>query len=143
MVAFVRSCLIQLQPDLAELVAEEMAARCTFTKEYEWSADSLAAIKDEPSGLRLEIRGDETRRRLVVSMNWGDPGVQARKFGKWIKPALNNARAILKSYGWKIEEDHSKYTHLVLSASIQIERVVENLDDTVHNLDRALGELRF
>ena len=126
----------------AELLAEEVAARCSFTKEYEWNADSLSAIKDQPSGLRLEVQGDETRRRLIVSMNSGDPGVQAKKLGKWIKPALGNARAILQSHGWKIEEDHLKYTHLVLSASLPSERVVANLHDTVHNLDRALGELR-
>ena len=127
----------------AELVAEEIAARCPFTKGYEWNADSLAAMKDQPSGLSLEIRGDETHRRVVASMSSGDPGVQGKKFGKRTKPSLNNARDILESHGWKIEEAYFRYTHLVLSASLPIERVLMNLEDTVNNLDRAFGELRF
>ena len=127
----------------AELVAEEIAARCPFTRGYEWNADSLAAMKDQPSGLSLEIRGDETLRRIVASMSSGDPGVQGKKFGKRTRPSLDNARDILESYGWEIEEAYFKYTHLVLSASLPVEGVLMNLEDTVNNLDRAFGELRF
>ena len=43
-----------------ELVAEELAARCEFSKDYSWNANLLAAEKEESSGVKLSIQ--ETNR---------------------------------------------------------------------------------
>ena len=133
-----------LSTQSAELVAEEIAARCSFSEGYEWDADSLAAVKVHSSEVKLSIRGDETLRKIVVTMSWGSPGVQGKSnLGKWIIPSMNNAKSILNKRGWKIDEAQTKYAHIVVSASIHIREALANIDRAVDTLDLALDELRF
>ena len=53
----------------AELIAEEIAARCEFSKDYEWDGDSLAAVKETPSGVRFTLQGDESQEEWS-SLSW-------------------------------------------------------------------------
>ena len=128
----------------AELVAEELAARCEFSKGYYWNANLLAAEKEEPSAVSLSIQGDESLRKVVVSMRWGDIGVQGRRnVGKWIGPAMERAKGILMRANWQIEDTQSVYASISIKASIPAPNVLQGMEGTVDSLNRALEELRF
>ena len=127
-----------------ELVAEELAARCEFSKDYYWNANLLAAEKDESSGVRLSVQGDESLRKVVVSMRWGDTGVQGRRnVGKWIVPAMERAKAILMRANWEIEDSQSVYASISIKASISTPNALQDMERTVDPLNRAMEELRF
>ena len=127
-----------------ELVAEELAARCEFSKGYDWNANLLAAEKEEPSGVRLSIQGDESLRKVVVTMRWGDTGVQGRRnVGKWIVPAMQRAEGILMGANWKIEDSRSVYASISIKASISAPNALHDMVRTVDSLNRALEQLRF
>ena len=133
-----------LSPRSAELVAEEIAARCEFSSGYEWNPNQLSAIKTQPSGVRFEIRGDESARRVIVSISWGDPGVTGRRhLGKWIEPSLESTEEILFSSGWEIEQTRTNYAHLSISASMSVGDALNRLPRTVENLNRAMDQVRF
>ena len=136
-----------LNPDSlrsAELVAEEIAARCEFSPEYEWDPDQLSAVTEAASGVTLKIRGDESERSVFVSISWGWPGVQGKRhLGKWIGPAMVNARDILSSSGWRIENTRTNYAYIDIGASISVQDVLEDMPRTVENLNRALAPVRF
>ena len=127
-----------------ELIAEELAARCEFSKGYCWNANLLAAEKEEPSGVRIAIQGDESLRKVVVSMGWGNTGVQGRRnVGKWIRPAMERAKEILTKANWKIEDSQSVYASIFIKASIPAPSALQEMAGTVNSLNRALDELRF
>ena len=128
----------------AELVAEEMAIRCEFSADYDWDPNRLSAVKEQASGVRLEIQGDESERKVYVSISWGEPGVHGRRhLGKWIDPSMENAREILSSSGWTIEASRARYAHLAITASIPVHNVVRDINTSVENLNRALTQVRF
>ena len=128
----------------AELVAEEIASRCEFSSEYEWDPNLLSAIKTQPSGVMLKIRGDESARRVIASISWGNPGVQGRRhLGKWIESSLDNTREILYSSGWNIERARTNYAHLAISASISVQDALRDIPRTVESLNRAMAQVRF
>ena len=128
----------------AELIAEEVAARCDFSKDYTWDGDLLAAVKETPSGVRFTLRGDESQRRVFATLDWGKAGVRGRaSLGKWIEPAKEAAQAILKSFGWQIEVATSKYAHISVSASLPAGKALGDMNGVVGSLDRALERLRF
>lgn len=136
-----------LMPNLtqsAELVAEEIAARCEFSQGYAWDSDELAAVRDSSSGVRLEIRGDESERKVFITISYGIPGVQGSEgVAKWIEPALANAEGILHSSDWRIENTRSNYAHISLTASIPPRVFLSNMGRTLDSLDRALEQIRF
>ena len=139
-----QSVLTPQSTQSAELVAEELAARCEFSQGYSWDSDQLAAVRELSSGVRLEIRGDESERKVYVSISYGIPGVQGwESVAKWIQPALNNAEGILRSSDWDIEDARSNYAHLSLTASISPRIVLSDIGRTIDALDRTLEEIRF
>lgn len=128
----------------AELLAEEMATRCEFSTGYDWDENRLAAVKEQASGVRLEIQGDESERKVYVSISWGEPGVHGRRhLGKWIDPSMETAREILFSSGWTIENSSARYAHLAITASMSVQDVARDVNGSVEDLSRALAQVRF
>ena len=127
-----------------ELIAEEIAARCDYSTDYVWNDNTLSAVKDSPSGVRLIVRGDESQSKIIVELSWGDPGVQGRThLAKWITTKMEVVRDILDSSGWSIDVSRSKYAHIYVSAAMHANIALINLDRTAKSLDRALNQLRF
>ena len=127
-----------------ELVAEEIAARCEFIEGYEWNSDTLSAVKELPSEIRLELRGDESRREIVVWLTSGQPGVRGRAFlDKWIPHRMQTAREILRSSGWRIDDSEARYARISIFASLPVEAALSYIDETAKSLNRALDQLRF
>ena len=128
----------------AELVAEEIAARCEFSPEYEWDSDQLSAVAEAASGVMLKIRGDESERSVFISISWGLPGVQGRRhLAKWVEPATVKSCDILSSSGWRIENSRTNYAHIDITASISVQDILRDMPRTVENLNRALEPVRF
>ena len=127
-----------------ELIAEEIASRCQFTKGYEWNDDKLSAIKESASEIRIEVRGDESQRRIFAKLSSGKPGVQGRAYlDRWIPNRMETARDMLYSSGWKIEDSQFRYSYIVISASLSVEAALGDMNEAVKSLDRALDQLRF
>ena len=66
-----RAVLHPTRTQYAELIAEEIAARCEFSQDYEWDNNLLAAVKETSSGVRFTLRGDESQRRVFANLHWG------------------------------------------------------------------------
>ena len=128
----------------AELVAEEIAARCQFRDDYEWDFNQLQAVMGEHSGVRLAVRGDESSRRVLVSVSYGTPGVQGRSsLGRWIGPSSERARDILRSAGWSIEDVRTYYAHIAIQASVRVQDALRDMDRITVSLNRAMEHFRF
>ena len=123
----------------AELIAEEVAARCEFGTKYDWDSETLTATRERSSGVKFEVRGDESSRRIVVNLVWGNPGVHGLdSLGKWIEPAMLSARDILHSAGWQVEIADSRYAYISISASLPATQVMKDMDKLVEQMNRAL-----
>jgi len=128
----------------AELVAEEIAARCEFASEYIWNDDKCAAIVEKTSGIRLELRGDESKRVIRIFLAWGLPGVRGHEgVGKWIGPAMEAAVAILKKGGWQIEQSEYKYASIRIQGYLGVPEAVSSLGQAADTIERATARLRF
>ena len=129
----------------AELIAEEIAARCHFMDGYSWDDDRVMAIKETPAGINLCIIGDESDRVVRIDLSWGLPGVhgQGESVGKWIPHRMDTAVAILKKGGWAIEEAESKWAYTRIKGFVKVAKVVLSLNQFVHNIERATDHLRF
>ena len=133
-----------LSTQYAELVAEEIASRCDFSRDYEWDSDLLAAVRDAPSGVRFTLQGDESQRNICAILEWGKPGVQGRThLGKRIEPAKKTVRDILNSFGWRVDDGFTKYAHISVSASLPAKEALDDMNGVVDSLNRALEPLRF
>ena len=128
----------------AELIAEEIAARCEFREDYVWEPNQLQAVMEESSGVKLAVRGDESLRKVLVSVSYGTPGVQGRSsLGKWIGPSAERARDILDSAGWSVEDFRTFYAHISIQASIPARDALRDINNTVDILNRVMAQFRF
>ena len=127
-----------------ELIAEEIASRCEFTEGYEWNGDTLTAVRESASEIRVEVRGDESRRKIFAKLSSGKPGVQGKTYlDRWIPNRMQTARDMLESSGWEIEDSQSRYSYISISASLPAEAALSDMNVAVKSLDRALDQLRF
>ena len=127
-----------------ELIAEEIAVRCEFLQGYDWVNDRLSAVRDSASGIRVEVQGNESQRRILAKLSSGSPGVQGKTFlDRWIPRRMETAREMLASRGWRIENSEAKYGYSAISASLSANVALGEMQKTVESLDRALAELRF
>ena len=138
---------VVLDPDStesAELIAEEIAARCEFGKGYTWDSDTLSAVRESPAGIRTQIRGDESQRRIWAKLTCGDPGVRGKAhLDRWIPSRMETARNMLAANGWQVEESEFRYSYISIRASLPAESALGDMSQTVKSLDRALDQLRL
>jgi len=128
----------------AELVAEEIAARCRFMDGYSWNDDNTMAKKETASGVVLEVTGDESNRLVRVGLSWGLPGVRGKEsVGKWIPQCMDAAVGILKKGGWNIEEAVNKYTLIRIKGFLGVKSIIPSINRIVENIEQATDRLRF
>jgi eukaryotic-like serine/threonine-protein kinase len=129
--------------DSAELIAEELVVRSEIADEYEWNYDQMEAKITLPTGLTLSLRGNETARRIELSMEWSYTGDRTRtSLNKYIPKVLNQARSILSST-WKIEQDSYRSQSLVLNANAQVADIQNGLDLYASSIANAANKLHF
>ncbi|MDD5339324.1 MAG: protein kinase [Dehalococcoidales bacterium] len=129
----------------AELIAEEIAARCGFMKDYSWDEDKTMAKKETASGTELCIIGDESHRAVRIDISWGLPGVHGRGegVGKWIPQHMTTASDILVKGGWKIEEQENKWAKTSISGSIETSKIKTSIEKVVKSVEQATDQFRF
>lgn len=128
----------------AELLAEEITARC-HNVEYMWDDEKATAVVQLESGLTVRISGEETKRRLVIALNWDSSGLQERKrVGKWMKPATERCIARLRKAGWKISgSDIRAPIAIAIDATLSVEQAAASLSTTAEVISQIVDELTF
>jgi hypothetical protein len=126
--------------DSAELLAEELAARCRYS--YEWNADRLEATLDSLPGLDVKLTAAETRNQVDLSIYWAHGHSGHRKLRRWIPDALNKAASALRR-AWSVQIKEHKSSALTLTASVSVPQLFKRLDAPAEALGRAITELDF
>lgn len=128
----------------AELLAEEVTARCSSV-EYTWDDDKATAVVQLESGLVARISGEETKRQLVVALNWSSSGLQERKrVGKWMRPATERCIAKLKKAGWEISGKNIQAPITIsIEATLPVEQAAASLSATAEIISQVVEELTF
>ena len=128
------------QPDQvvsAELIAEEITAR--MGREYRWSDNTGSAIIRLVSGLVISVSGDESRRLIILNLNWSTSGRQERKkVGKWMPSAVQRSKQLLRSSGWRIRTTN---IHPLQSVVIEASLTISQASSALSNHAQAIFEV--
>ena len=127
----------------AELIADEIAARTDRT--YHWSDETGTAIIKLVSGLVISISGDESKRQMVINLNWSSSDRQERKnVAKWMAPAADRCKKILRSSGWTIRTTNIQpLQSVVIEASLTVSRAASTLSDQAKAISEIKEQLNF
>lgn len=83
----------------AELLAEELAARCFG--EYDWDQDKLAAVR-KVGVCNLRLVGNESELRVYCEFDWlQSENEQYTAVRKWLPRAKEGIEAVFRKAGWK------------------------------------------
>jgi serine/threonine protein kinase len=128
----------------AELLAEEVFSRTSYSRNYKWNADKLCAILEFPSGAKISVLGHESKKQLRLGISWTYTGGSTPKqLFKKLEKSFDQIKRQVASVDW-ICEDRSKSgksinftAHLdVQVAKTKIDIVARNLDNIVTALSR-------
>lgn len=127
----------------AEMIAEELAARCTLIFPYVWNEDSFSVTKDFGTGLVIHIRGNEASGEVELRMRRvsGESDNRVR-LGDAISRARDSVRDELKGAGWAVNATVGKGS-LEVEASVSAEDVVENFSAYSDSLRRSVERTQF
>ena len=127
----------------AELLAEEIAARCG--RGYEWDGNRATATMQLPSGLKVGIVGDESGRQLVCRLGWESSGQEDRKkVGKWMKSATERCDGLFKKAGWRITAKNVRPpSSVALEATLSVRRASAGLAAAAAVVSQAGTDLSF
>jgi serine/threonine protein kinase len=128
----------------AEMLAEEVAMRTEVMRNYEWDPDRRAARIRLPSGLSIEVIGDESAARVRIEVKWQSTGVDEwKKVGKWIAPAAKNAASALLGGKWRIDAEESGASKVRIAASIDANVRQQSVESLAISIDAAANALRL
>jgi serine/threonine protein kinase len=128
----------------AEMFAEEMFARSTYAKEYEWIEGALCARIILPSGLEISVTGDEAKSELLMKIRWSSGGdYNRRRVTKWLPEAGRKVSDLLTGHKWRVEGSSAWGEQVDLSASIAIPNLSNRLDANAELLEKISSHLRF
>jgi eukaryotic-like serine/threonine-protein kinase len=130
--------------DSAELLAEELVVRsCCATTGYKWNPDKMEAKIELLTGLTIVLRGNETNRRVELSMEWLYTGDRARpSFNKYIPRALDQAKSALRGH-WELGPTSHDSKSISITASVSVPSLRDTLDSCSHCLSTAASKLHF
>ena len=128
-----------------DLFAEELLARAGFRPdEYEWRADSVSAVGSLPSGVHIEVRGDNARQAVSLSVGWQNSGDLDRKsVHKYLPGACERAASALKRSHWVDVESSAENQGAMLSARIGIFAARDKIDAAAAGVRNAADALRL
>lgn len=127
----------------AELLAEEIAARCG--REYEWDSNRATAMMRLPSGVEASVAGDETGRQVVAKLGWESRGQEERKkVGRWMKSAAERCAALFKKGGWRMGVRNVRLPNSVtMEATLSVRRAGTNVAAAGKVVAEVAKELSF
>lgn len=132
-----------------ELLAEEIAARTSeklnSPKPYEWNSDLIQASISLPSGVRLHLIPQETKRRIEVNFSWTSVGtVPHKKIRKYLPKACNKSLSGLRRAGWQSKGAPTvRLDDADFGVEIPVNHLQRDLGPIADSLARAINELLF
>ena len=127
----------------AEMMMEEIAANCEMLTEYEWNPDKGSAHIALPSGVTIELFGDEILREVQLVLAWGRTGLENRKtMVKSLPIVLERAVEKLRSGGWVVANGNVGMSAVLLEANVEIDIARKNVKKFGKALDAACEQLR-
>lgn len=128
----------------ADLIAEEIAERSEQMTGYSWEPSKFTAQTSKPTGVSVELSGEESRRLIELHITRSNVGFEERKkVGRWLVNAADTAAAILRAENWMITEAKGDQGNVNIVASLSVSLAQANLDQVARTIDRALKPLSF
>ncbi|ATB48546.1 protein kinase domain-containing protein [Corallococcus macrosporus] len=128
----------------AELLAEEIAAQNKSSMTYKWNPDTLSASILIPGGAETTITGNESLRRVEVTISWISSGQEDRKrLSKWLGDALTKAESIFFKAGWTTSNRNKDQMSVTLRASADINLIRKNFNQLSAAIWAAAKALTF
>ncbi len=127
----------------AELLTEEVAARCEALSGYEWDADGVRARRILPTGIRISLATELATQSVRLEIDWTRTGMEERgNLGKYIVAGAQATADQLRSFGWVQVKDEVKLGTVHIGASLSSEAVRSRLNDVADSIDKATSKLR-
>ena len=126
------------------LIAEEMASRSDYiSHQYTWHPDENRASICMPTGVEVDLIGDESKRHIKAIVRWADRGDMERSnIKKWIPKACDKAKARF-SRQWELEVVGRSRGNTVVQAILKYEKIDGKIDLYVQEIDRAIEAFKF
>jgi eukaryotic-like serine/threonine-protein kinase len=127
----------------AELLAEEIAARCALLKDYVWNDEKFSVEHNFGTGLSVSLRGDESSQEVnLVLTRIATEATDRNRLGDSICRARDLVRSALTNAGWGVYADVGQGM-LTVRASISCSEIAGKLDQTVDSVRRAIERTTF
>ncbi|MGD0037349.1 MAG: protein kinase [Bacteroidota bacterium] len=121
----------------AELIAEEIFCRTKYSHDYEWDSDKLCAMYSSLSGVRISLVGHESKKQLILKIEWSDQGGSERKtINKWLEKNQPKILNQLTASSWKIESQSTSGRALHITASLDVLLAKKQIDEIVRCIDK-------
>jgi len=127
-----------------ELIAEELAARTDYMKNYRWNSENSQAVSRLATGVVVGLSPVSSSEQVKLVVEWASGGAEARKsVSKWLPQRVDSMSRVLQKCGWvkgafNIEPQSFRVEFLRNAAKIS-----GDLDVAAVELQRALSLLRF
>lgn len=127
----------------AELLAEEISARCSLMSRYEWRGEDLSVGKNFGTGLTVSLSGNETSQEVNINLVRTSTEADNRnKLKESILSAKDNVYRALKDGGWIVSSDVGKGM-LTMRAHISVASVAGRMSEIVESVQRAIEYMVF
>jgi eukaryotic-like serine/threonine-protein kinase len=126
-----------------ELIAEEIGIRADSMSTYDWNMDRGRAEYRGPSGMKVELGGDELNRTVDVRLDWETAGmVERKRMADLVNTARDRVAEKLSSGGWTVTVKESLVGGLRVAARVDRAEAVGALDKLARALDGAVQQVR-
>lgn len=121
----------------ADLVAEEIAARCAIISDrYQWDVADDAASYHVANGPAVRIGASPSDRTVSLALEWLDKGTENRSnVARYLQERVDKARQRLESAGWRVEESRQRRRQAKIAADAPV-----SVDVDAASLGGALNE---
>lgn len=127
----------------AELLTEEVASRSEVFGGYEWDLDTVRAVKELPTGLRLTLATQLESQRIAIKIEWTSTGSEDRRsVRKYIVSSAKATADQLRASGWEGLESDVGHSVVNIEASIDAREARGRIGDVAKSIDDATRQLR-
>ncbi|QZA82105.1 protein kinase domain-containing protein [Deefgea piscis] len=122
-----------------ETIAEELAIHINTMASYKWSDDDSSARYTGVNGLKICVRFDHAKNKIILEVSWEYTGDQDwSRVERMLSSGLDNLNTTLLSFGWE-ENCNRRSRGFTIEASINIDAISINIISAAKNIDKAVG----
>lgn len=121
----------------SEMLAEEVAARCSALVPYEWNDMNFSIEKDFGTGLVVSLRGDENGQEIQLAVSRTATASDNRaRLPDAIAKARDNVRLLLGDAGWNVSADIGQGMLSVRASvpSIEVEGKIDKHSEVIRKV---------